>query len=204
MLFDSLHAYVTTLQSVDISTDRQRYLHPLLTYIQSKVTACQEIRLNFICTHNSRRSHLSQVWAQTLAYYYDLPNVYCYSGGTEATALYPMVAQTLADAGFGVQVLSNQHNPIYAFKYAANQHPIIGFSKTYDHPFNPQTDFAAIMSCDSAHEACPVVSGAEYRLPITYVDPKAYDKTPQQSQQYANRCFQIASELHFIFSQIEK
>ena len=28
------------------------------------------VRVLFICTHNSRRSHNSQIWAQVAAYYY--------------------------------------------------------------------------------------------------------------------------------------
>ncbi len=74
-----------------------------MEFIQSKVSYQQEIRLNFICTHNSRRSHLSQIWAQTMAHYFDIKNVFCYSGGTETTALFPMVAETLQNSGFQIK-----------------------------------------------------------------------------------------------------
>lgn len=73
--------------------------------MQSKIETDQTIRLNFICTHNSRRSHLSQIWAQTMAYHFDVKNVYCYSGGTEATAMFPKVAETLSNQGFQIQNL---------------------------------------------------------------------------------------------------
>lgn len=202
-LFQPIEA---TLQSLDvntISTERKQTLQPLIDYIQSKVSNHQEIRLNFICTHNSRRSHLSQVWAQTAAAYYGIPNVCCYSGGTEATALFPMAAKTLEKAGFQIHTIAAGTNPIYAIKYVANGHPIIGFSKTYDDAFNPQSTFAAIMTCSQADGGCPFIAGAELRIPITFEDPKAFDNTPQQAEKYEERSLQIATELKYVFSQIK-
>jgi len=45
-----------------ISFNRKTVLQPLIDYIQSKVKNNLSINLNFICTHNSRRSQLAQVW----------------------------------------------------------------------------------------------------------------------------------------------
>src|SRR5690606_37133059 len=114
---------------------------------------------NVICTHNSRRSHLAQIWAQTTAYYFGLKNVSCFSGGTEATALYPMITKTLQDSVFKINAISTGNNPIYTIKYTENQHPIIGFSKTFDDAFNPKPEFAAAMTCSEADEDCPFVNG---------------------------------------------
>jgi arsenate reductase len=145
---------------------------------------------------------LSQVWAQTAAAYYGIKNVFCYSGGTEATALFPMVAQTLVKSGFKIKTISEGKNPVYSIKYAANEHPVIGFSKTYDDDFNPQSAFAAIMTCSQADGGCPFIPGAEKRIPITFEDPKAFDNTPQQAEKYEERSLQIATELFYVFSQI--
>ncbi len=160
--------------------------------------------MNLICTHNSRRSHLAQVWAQTAAYYYGIQNVFCYSGGTEATALYPKVAETLVQSGFKIMKLSENNNPVYAIKFAGNQAPIIGFSKTYDDDFNPENEFAAIMTCSQADGGCPFIAGAEKRIAVTYDDPKAFDNTEQQSEKYNERSMQIATEMFYVFSQIKK
>ena len=203
MLFNQIENTITSLNIESISTERKETLQPLIDFIKTKVNANQEIRLNFICTHNSRRSHLSQVWAQTMAYYFYVKNVFCYSGGTEATALFPMAAETLRNSGFEVKRISKNENPVYSIKYAANQHPIIGFSKKMDDDFNPKSEFAAIMTCNSANEACPIVSGAEIRIPITFEDPKAFDNTPQQAEKYKERSLQIATELFYVFSQIK-
>jgi len=201
-LFLKIDQLIGSLKSKTILEERKETLQPLVDFIQQKVAQNQKIRINFICTHNSRRSHLSQVWAQTMAYYFGIPNVYCYSRGTEATALFPMVAQTLENSGFEIATLSEGNNPVYSIKYAENEPPIIGFSKKLDDDFNPKSEFAAIMTCDSANEACPFVPGAEKRIPITFEDPKAFDGSPQQAEKYNERSLQIATELFYIFSQI--
>jgi len=201
-LFAEIEELIKELNPQTISDERKAVLQPLTNFIQSKFSTGQEIRINFICTHNSRRSHLSQVWAQTLASYFNIKNVFCYSGGTEATALFPMVVETLQNSGFEVKAISEGINPIYSIKYADNEHPIIGFSKKLDDDFNPKSAFAAIMTCDSANETCPFVIGAEKRIPITFEDPKAFDNTPQQAEKYNERSLQIATELFYVFSQI--
>ena len=201
-LFQEIVNLIKNLRPETISDDRKAVLRPLSEFIRAKISNGQEIRINFICTHNSRRSHLSQVWAQTLAYYFNIKNVFCYSGGTESTALFPMAAETLRNSGFEIKTLSEGNNPVYSIKYANNEHPIIGFSKKMDDDFNPKSEFAAIMTCDSANEACPFVPGAEKRIPITFEDPKAFDDTPQQAEKYNERSLQIATELFYVFDQI--
>ncbi|MEO9510896.1 MAG: protein-tyrosine-phosphatase [Flavobacteriaceae bacterium] len=199
VVYPQLKTTIKLLDTESILADRKKLLQPLIAYVKDKLIHQHPINLNFICTHNSRRSHLSQVWAQTMASYIGLKNVTCYSGGTEATALFPMAAETLESTGFQIRKLSETSNPIYSIKYAEDKHPIIGFSKTYDDDFNPKLGFGAIMTCDSANEACPMIIGAEKRFPITYKDPKAFDRTPQQAQKYMERSLQIATELKYVF-----
>ena len=202
-MFENLSKTIQSIAEISVSKERKVVLKPLADYIQNKVDANEEIRLNFICTHNSRRSHLSQIWAQTMAFHFGIQNVFCYSGGTEATALFPKVAETLINQGFQIEKVSQEHNPVYAIKFDANQHPIIGFSKTYFDDFNPKSNFAAIMTCSNADEGCPMVFGAEARFPIKYDDPKVFDGTEVMNEKYAERSLQIASELYFVFSQIK-
>lgn len=202
-LFPEIKNVINTLNFESISEDRKIVLQPLVDFIQGKVVNDQEIRLNLICTHNSRRSHLSQVWAQTAAAHYGIKNVFCYSGGTEATAMFPMAAKTLEKQGFQIKTIAEGNNPVYAIKYSENAHPVIGFSKTFDDDFNPQSEFAAILTCSSADQGCPFIAGAEKRIPITFEDPKAFDNTPQQAEKYEERSVQIATEMFYVFSQIK-
>ena len=195
---------IAQLSTERISEERKRILQPLIEFISSKISKNEEVRLNFICTHNSRRSHLSQIWAQTMANYYQIENVFCYSGGTEATAMFPKVAETLTNQGFEILKLSETENPVYAVKFAENEHAVICFSKKYDDDFNPKSAFAAILTCDSADENCPIVYGAEARIPIKYEDPKKSDGTPEMNETYFNRSLEIATEMKFVFENLRK
>ena len=195
---------IAQLSTERISDERKIILQPLIEFISSKISKNEEVRLNFICTHNSRRSHLSQIWAQTMAYYYQIENVFCYSGGTESTAMFPKVADTLANQGFEILKLSETENPVYAVKFAENEHAVICFSKKYNDDFNPKSAFAAILTCDSADENCPIVYGAEARIPIKYEDPKKSDGTPEMNETYFNRSLEIATEMKFVFENLRK
>ena len=197
----------TTIESISkiiISDERKEVLQPLVAYIQNKIENNLAIRLNFICTNNSRRSHLSQIWAQTMAYHFGIKNLFCFSGGTEATAMFPKVGEIVTNQGFQIQQLSSDNNPLYAVKFDENESAIICFSKTFDDAFNPSSGFAAIMTCSSADAGCPFIAGAEKRLPIRYDDPKAFDGTELMDAKYAERSIEIASEMYFVFSQIKK
>ncbi|UTN03043.1 protein-tyrosine-phosphatase [Flavobacterium bizetiae] len=204
ILLPKIESLIPSFDFESIAKDRKNTLQPLVDFIRSKLEQQSEIRLNFICTHNSRRSHLSQVWAQTAAHYYGIQNVYCYSGGTEATALFPKVAEALADSGFTIQKLSEGNNPVYAIKFSENEAPIIGFSKTYEDEFNPESQFAAIMTCSQADGGCPFIAGAEKRIAVTYDDPKVFDNAPEQTEKYHERSLQIATEMFYVFSLIKK
>ena len=202
-IFDQIEQAISKLNTDKISEERKEILKPLADFIQSKTDTLEPIRINFICTHNSRRSHLSQVWAQTLAFYFNVKNVQCYSGGTESTAIFPMVAQTLKNTGFQIETISEGKNPIYSIKYVDNEPAVIGFSKKLDDDFNPKSEFAAVMTCSQADGGCPFIAGAEKRIPITFEDPKAFDNTSQQAEKYQERSLQIATELMYVFAQIK-
>ena len=203
-MFQNLFNTIENISEISVSEKRKEVLQPLVNYIQDKVDTNEEIRLNFICTHNSRRSHLSQIWAQTMAFQFGIRNVFCYSGGTEATAMFTKVGETLVNQGFEIQQLSENENPVYAIKFSDNEPSIIGFSKTYFDAFNPKTNFGAIMTCNNADEGCPMVFGAEARFPIKYDDPKAFDGTEIMNEKYTERSLEIASEMCFVFAQINK
>ncbi|MDX1363904.1 low molecular weight phosphatase family protein [Arenibacter latericius] len=204
MLFHKITGFVESLNPDSILEERKLLLQPLINHLQSCISNGEMINLNFICTHNSRRSHLAQIWGQAMAYHYNINNLYCYSGGTVATSIYPMVVKTLEDAGFEFTKLGGDENPIYAIKFAPNQPPVIGFSKAYNHNFNPNSKFTAIMTCSEANEACPIISGAENRIPLTYDDPKLFDDTPLQETKYHERSTQITTELCYVFSQLKR
>lgn len=201
-IFAEISNTISTLDISSISEERKTVLQPLADFINAKITTNETINLNFICTHNSRRSHLSQIWAQAIAAHKGINNLFCYSGGTEATAMFPMVGKILEKQGFKINQLSQTENPVYGVMYAKNSHPVICFSKTFEDSFNPASRFAAIMTCSSADEGCPFVPGCEKRVAITFEDPKAFDNTPQQQEKYLERSVQIATEMLYVFSKV--
>ncbi|HEY9046243.1 MAG TPA: protein-tyrosine-phosphatase [Ohtaekwangia sp.] len=187
----------------EIPPERKEILKELTQFIQKNVENKQPVYLNFICTHNSRRSHLSQLWAQAAAYYYSVPNVSCFSGGTEATAFNPRAVKAMQEAGFAIVKSAEDTNPIYNVKYTLEAPGIKAFSKKYDDPFNHNKDFAAVMTCSHADENCPLVLGATARIALTYDDPKNFDDTPQESAKYTERVRQIGREILYAFSQVK-
>jgi arsenate reductase len=201
-LFEKLQDFISLLDVSTISEERLPVLQSLIKFIQEKRDASQSTNLSFVCTHNSRRSHMAQIWAQVMAHYFNLEQVYCYSGGTEATALFPKVVEALCKSGFEIVELSTGDNPVYSIKHGGDLHPIIGFSKTYDHQFNPKNNFAAVMTCAHADENCPFIPGAEKRIALTFEDPKEFDGTPLQTEKYEERSTQIATELCYVFSKV--
>lgn len=203
-MFSKIIKVINDLEVDRISLSRKQTLQPLIDYIKTCVTHKEPIWLHFICTHNSRRSHLGQIWAQTIASHYKIENVTSFSGGTEATALFPKVAQTIEKQGFKVAVIEGSDNPLYAIKFDEESDPILCFSKVYDHFENPEENFAAIMTCDHASENCPIIKGAAARIPITYLDPKKSDGTPEQDEVYRLKSLEIATEMKYVFSSLSE
>lgn len=156
--------------------------------------------LNFICTHNSRRSQFSQIWATVAAHYFSLPKVQAFSGGTEVTAFFPSVGLALEELGFTVSRANTDQNPHYSIRFGSASPPLECYSKTFADPVNPQSDFAAIMTCSEADANCPFVPGAAMRLSLPYVDPKEADGTSEAPARYLETARTVGRELLFAFS----
>jgi len=86
----------------DIPAERQAMLKDTADFISKQLAEGKEVNLTFICTHNSRRSHLGQVWAQVAAYYYCIPDVTTYSGGMETKKCNIRTVQALRRAGLAI------------------------------------------------------------------------------------------------------
>jgi arsenate reductase (thioredoxin) len=186
-----------------IPAERKAPLSQLAEFVERKAAAGEKAELVFICTHNSRRSHISQIWAQTAAAYYGIGNVVSYSGGTEATAFNPRAVAAMEKAGFSITSKTNGENPIYEVFFARGANAMLAYSKKYDAGENPKKDFAAVMTCSHADEHCPIVAGMEQRISLPYDDPKEFDQTPLESAKYLERVFEIGREILFAFSLVK-
>jgi len=187
-----------------ISSDRRAILEQLSDFVSKELAAGEEVRLVFICTHNSRRSHISQLWAHAAATHFKIPGVTTFSGGTEATAFNPRAVATLQRAGFGIEKTASQDNPVYLVRLHSGADALECFSKRYDTPPNPTKNFCAVMVCSQADTSCPIVAGEKKRIPIPYEDPKVSDGRDDEAKVYDERCAQIARELLYVFSKVKK
>jgi arsenate reductase len=202
LFYPSLAETIANLPFAAISTERQQLLDEMADYLLAKIKQGKEIRLNFICTHNSRRSQFSQVWAQTAAAYFGI-DAACYSGGVEVTAFNERAVAALMRDGFKV-VQKGEENPVYFVFPGEDAEPIITFSKVYNDALNANKEFAAVMTCDHADDNCPFIPGAEKRFPLRFEDPKAFDDSPLEEKMYSERSRQIAAELFYLFEKVGK
>lgn len=188
----------------EIPAERKQVLEKLAAFISQRVSKEQPAHLTFICTHNSRRSHLSQIWAQIAAAHYGIRHVKTYSGGTEVTAFNPRTVAAMERCGVKFSVAEeSQSNPHYSVAFSDIEAPLICFSKIFNKEPNPSQDYCAIMTCSNADQNCPLVSGCDLRLAIPYEDPKVSDDTAQEVAVYDERCAQIAREMVYVMSRVK-
>ena len=189
---------INKLDDTLIVDHRKDLLKPLRDYVVLKSKQKVDANLTFICTHNSRRSQLAQVWAKIISDYYGF-TINSFSGGTEVTNCNRRTIASFERMGFEVKNPGGE-NPHYELTYHEKRRPITVFSKTFDDVSNPKNNFAAVMTCTNADENCPIISGAERRISLPFEDPKIYDNSNQESEKYDERSRQIASEMKYIFN----
>ncbi len=205
-LFPVISAYLQQAETnfVSIDEERKAQLKKLSTYINQQLQKEKQVNLIFICTHNSRRSHMSQLWALAAANYYGINGVNSFSGGTERTAFNPRAIKALTNSGFQISKITESNNPNYLVKFGEALPSITAFSKKYSDSANPKSNFCAVLTCSDADKNCPIVYGASLRLPIAYRDPKEADDTLNETAVYTERCKQIATEMLYAFSLVKK
>jgi len=195
--------FLNAFDKTSLSSERKKLLLKIAKQISKEYQKEGSVNLNFICTHNSRRSQMGQVWAFFAAQYFNV-KINSFSGGTEVTSFYRYTIKTLQKIGFSFQLDAFSHqNPKYVISFKGNKKLLLGFSKRYDHPIN-KTPFIAITTCDRANTNCPHISEAIKRFHLPYIDPKFSDGTNLQDETYLKTNKQIAAELFFIFSEVKK
>jgi Protein-tyrosine-phosphatase len=196
-----LFGHITRLLDQQDQIDQQRL--KLLVLIGDLIATAINERgscdIITICTHNSRRSQLAEVWLDTACQYFNLHHIKSYSGGTEATAFNIRMVIAMRNLGFHLHTDGPKNNPKYVLQaLEPKEHPHILFSKVYDHPFNPRENFMALMVCDHASEACPIVNGASHRISLVYRDPKEHDDSPMEYDAYHAKVEEIGREMLFL------
>ena len=189
----------------NISDQRKSILKEIAFYMHSEIKnndGQKEIKVVYLCTHNSRRSHFAQVWGHVAALHFGIECIKVFSGGTVATACHPNTVSALEHIGFNVACSDLKvENPLYHIFCNSNEY-IECYSKANTDISLPQSDFIAIMTCSDADENCPLVPGAQKRFSTTYDDPKEFDSTSNPTPHYVERSLQIASEILYTFQKL--
>lgn len=185
-----------------IPEDRKLILRGISTYIQKRTDSKKTTQLVYICIHNSRRSHFGHIAAEVSANYFQL-NLTSFSGGTEATAFNPNAIHALISLGFKITTSDKTNNPVHKVQFD-DLNGIECFSKVYDHPTNPKSDFAVVMTCSEAEENCPFIPNAEFKTSTPYEDPKLSDGSGNEMKVYTERFTQILRETIYAFSLVKK
>ncbi len=203
-IFPPLRSFLEarTAEFDQIPAERKTQLKKIALYVKSRAKANQPTRLTFICTHNSRRSHMSQIWAATAASFYGVGGVETFSGGTEATAFNPRAIAAIKRAGLKVDKVEDGKNPRYEVRFKDTDKAMVCYSKVYHEAPNPKEDFCAVMTCSQADKNCPSIDGCSLRVAIPFEDPKVSDDKPEEEATYDERCQQICREMLYLFSQV--
>ena len=187
-----------------IPEERKEILVEIAQEISKQLEDKGESSVIFVCTHNSRRSQLSELWMRAAAQHYKIDQLQSFSGGTEVSAFNKRMVDALIRTGFYILKKEEQVNPSYYARLDQNESPVRMFSKKYDDPYNPQGDFIAVMVCAQADKECPFVPGADARIALPYEDPKYADNTPEEQAVYDAKVQEIGREIIFMVRALKK
>ena len=181
----SLDKYIDNLDEVILRDYQKSRVKKISQELSGVINSCNKIV--FMCTHNSRRSQLSEVWANILSNRLNLKLSF-FSAGTEKTKVYKEVIETLCRVGVDI----NKEG-----KLNLTSNTINIYSKTLDEI--KEDKFIGIMNCSDAEKHCPLDPRSKKNIKLFYDDPKKYDRTTKESDEYDRTCRLIASELNAIF-----
>lgn len=159
-----------------------------------------EARLVYVCTHNSRRSQLAQVWMSVAAAHFGVADrIRVFSAGTVATEVNPAVIRVLKTIGFEVSVdaTAKKSQPVYHVRYAEDPaaRPLVCFSKLVADAMEEAGGSGCLIPvCSDADDSCPVIRDCVCRVGLPYDDPKVADGLPTEDAVYSERSRDIATE----------
>ena len=193
------------LKNIDmgLEKDRKDKLVELAQIIKINHEQQNTVKITFICTHNSRRSQFSQIWAYISSLYFKLDFIKPFSGGTEIDTVNLNVINSLINTGLKIEK-TLRGKAIYQLKSFKKDKGINLYSKVYNSKLNPSEHFIAIMTCSDADQMCPVIKGAYKKISLPYSDPRVADNTILEKEVYNQTCSIIAKEMFYLMKQVKK
>lgn len=199
MLNMKLDTFLATANGEGLSPERQELWQKAAKAVLEKKAKA----MSFICTHNARRSVISQSLAAALAYRYGIQDMLFYSGGAEATFIHPNSLALLEKIGFELEEAEGGDNPVNLARYASDAGALHLFSKTFDDASSSEP-YVAILVCSKGDAACPFIPDAKARILIPFEDPGAFDGTEEAPEAYLTTAKLVLNELHYFFQLLRK
>jgi len=167
--------------------DKKNLLDDIISKIQKSLKITNNIV--FLCTHNSRRSQLCQVWGIILSKIYNI-DLKFNSAGTEKTEVNKNILYCFSHIGLEVK-----GNKIIYEDLSISLH-----SKLLDE-IQPNK-FISIMTCSDAEKSCPSDSRSIKNISMTYQDPKVFDYKEKEKDEYLKTSKLIAKELNYVLKKL--
>ncbi len=181
----------------NIAPERKSILHNIARKIITTFYGDGQCNVLFVCTHNSRRSQASQLLFNHFIQSCHL-EIKAFSAGTEATCFNQSMIHAASYFGFDLTTDKESLNPIYELQNQPYQDSMQYFSKVVDHKINPKKSTVAIMVCNDADKNCPIISSANYRLPLPFQDPKSSDGKQHEAATYQASFVEIGAEMLYL------
>ena len=179
--------FLSKINSYKPDKNKKNQLDEIVIKIQKSLSTTKNIV--FLCTHNSRRSQLCQVWGSILSKIYNI-NLRFYSAGTEKTEVHKTVFYCFSN--LGVEVKEN--------KIIYGDLSLSLSSKVLEDIHSD--NFISIMTCSDAEKSCPSDSRSIKNINMIYQDPKIYDDTLEEKEKYLETSKLIAEELNYILKKL--
>ena len=180
-------SFFSKINQYNPEKDKKNYLDDVVSKIEKILPITNNIV--FLCTHNSRRSQLCQVWGSILSKIYNI-DLKFNSAGTEKTEVYKTVFYCFSNVGVEIK-----DSKVFYRDLSLSLN-----SKVLE---EIQSDkFISIMTCSDAEKSCPSDSRSIKNISMTYQDPKVFDYTEKEKDEYLKTSKLIAKELNYVLKKL--
>lgn len=183
-----LKNFIQEVKSFEPTGTQKARLENIISELKKFLDECNAVV--FLCTHNSRRSQYCEIWAKYFSSVYK-NKIKFLSAGAVKTKVHKQIYKSFERVG--VKVDENSSINIETMT-------ISPFSKTLTEV--KEKEFMSIMTCAESEKSCPVDARSLINLKLFYDDPKRYDNTPEEAEEYDKTSFMIASQINYILKNI--
>ena len=194
---ENIKEFILKLNENSISKKRLKILDKIINELNKNTLKNNYPKIIFICTHNSRRSQLAEIWSHTFSFIFKKKNK-IFSAGTSKEEFNIRAINVLEKIGFKIK----EEGKKYIFNFSENCNSIHMYSKDISE-LNLKNHFITIMTCADSDKNCPAIPNALARILLSYKDPKSFDNSKQETNKYIATSKKIALELFYLFKNLK-